>query len=444
MDPLEMREIGEVIRKVRKERGMRLEDLADDHISPATISNIERGVPHVSRDKVIYVLDKLGLSMERLPEMMDGEQKKLEDIRFQLTAIESLLEAKVTKSAAEKLESLQLDDDHPYAPHYYCLRGRYFLLERKWTRAEKALSNAIRLSDGNPQAEQMNIKANAYIELSLVGYYQNDMDRAVHYADQGLEAFNPEGDLKHAKYVLLRNKGIYLERMGRVVQALRIVDEVWPELGNIDQAETVLSFYWLRSELLRRCGVLDEAMKYAQEGIKFARKNRVWIGLFDLWVVLGTIYMDRKEWDHARTCFEVALSFQGSFSNEDGLITAYTRIGLLNIKTEEWEQAQPFLEKAIQKGEELNNVPRLITALLTMGEFYRLQGKYREAVPYYQKAEKLAKKRNLKKKEYEAWYRLSQCWKDVDQEEFRRCTENMFIIQMELEKREEGVASEMV
>ena len=68
---------------------------------------------------------------------------------------------------------------------------------------------------------------------------------------------------------------------------------MWPELKNIDQTETVLSFYWLRSELLRRGGVLDEAMKYAQEGIEIARKNRVWISLFDLWTVLGTIYMDR-------------------------------------------------------------------------------------------------------------------------------------------------------
>src|SRR5690606_38145985 len=83
----------------------------------------------------------------------------------------------------------------------------------------------------------------------------------VHFTDEGMEAFNPEGERKHVKYVLLRNKGIYLERMGRIVQALRIVDKVWPELKSIDQTETVLSFYWLRSDLLRPSGVLDEALK---------------------------------------------------------------------------------------------------------------------------------------------------------------------------------------
>lgn len=51
MSLLEIHEIGEVIRKVRKDRGLRLEDLADENISPATISNIERGVPHVNLKK---------------------------------------------------------------------------------------------------------------------------------------------------------------------------------------------------------------------------------------------------------------------------------------------------------------------------------------------------------------------------------------------------------
>ncbi|GAA5345268.1 tetratricopeptide repeat protein [Planifilum fimeticola] len=444
MDPLEIREIGEVIRKVRKERGMRLEDLADEHISPATISNIERGVPHVSKDKVNYVLEKLGLSLDRLPEMMTGEQKKLEDIRLQLAAVESLIDAQETKLAAEKLESLQLEDDHPFAPHFHRLRGKYLIYERKWNRAEKALSNAIRLCEGNSQAERMNVESDAYNLLSLSCYYQNDMAKAVHYTDQGLEAFNPEGERKHVKYVLLRNKGIYLERMGRVVPALRIVDKVWPELGNIDQTETVLSFYWLRSELLRRGGVLDEAMKYAQEGIEFARKNWVWISLFDLWTVLGTIYMDRKDYENAKACFDVVLSLQDKFPEKELFITTYTRIGIMYMNLKEWDQAKPFLDEAIKKGEYMNDVPRLTMALTAMGDYYRLQGNSREALSYYQRVEKLANRHNLKEMEYEAWFRLSQCWKDIDQEEFRRCTEKMFIVQEELDRQKGGVSREMV
>jgi transcriptional regulator with XRE-family HTH domain len=44
LNSTEIQELGAIIGKIRKEKGWRLEDLADENISPATISNIERGV----------------------------------------------------------------------------------------------------------------------------------------------------------------------------------------------------------------------------------------------------------------------------------------------------------------------------------------------------------------------------------------------------------------
>ncbi|MFD1428389.1 helix-turn-helix domain-containing protein [Kroppenstedtia sanguinis] len=63
----EISEIGELIRRFRKLKGLRLEDLADENISPATISNVERGVSHVRQDKMFYLLEKLGISIKEIP-----------------------------------------------------------------------------------------------------------------------------------------------------------------------------------------------------------------------------------------------------------------------------------------------------------------------------------------------------------------------------------------
>ncbi|PMB01594.1 hypothetical protein CEN49_27345 [Fischerella thermalis CCMEE 5273] len=68
-------EIGEVIRKVRKDRGLKLEDLADNNISVATISNIERGVPHVKTDKILYLLEKMKIQLESIPALIMGSKK---------------------------------------------------------------------------------------------------------------------------------------------------------------------------------------------------------------------------------------------------------------------------------------------------------------------------------------------------------------------------------
>ncbi|SFS58337.1 Helix-turn-helix [Marininema halotolerans] len=57
MEPSNIKDVGEVIRRVRKSKGLRLEDLADENISPATISNIERGISHGDRLKIVLKQD---------------------------------------------------------------------------------------------------------------------------------------------------------------------------------------------------------------------------------------------------------------------------------------------------------------------------------------------------------------------------------------------------
>lgn len=61
MESLQIRGIGEAIRSVRKSRGLRLEDVADDQISTATISNIERGVGHGEHFQGVLFTGKNGI-----------------------------------------------------------------------------------------------------------------------------------------------------------------------------------------------------------------------------------------------------------------------------------------------------------------------------------------------------------------------------------------------
>ena len=79
--------------------------------------------------------------------------------------------------------------------------------------------------------------------------------------------------------------------------------------------------------------------------------------------------------------------------------------------------------------------PRLTMALTAMGDYYRLQAKSREAIPYYQRVEKLSSRHNLKEMEYEAWFQTESMLEDIDKEEFRRCTEKMFIVQEEIDRQ---------
>lgn len=434
MNPLEISELGEIIRKVRRSRGLTLTDLADENISQATISNIERGVPHVHADKVHYLLRKLEIE-DKLSDLLTGEQKELQRTHFRLFMIESLIRVGKLEKAEKELDRIVLVDDHPYAALYYWLKGKVLSSREKWKRAERSFYNAIRLTSQNPAEHESNLEACSFSELGLCAYYQNDLEGALRFTESGLEAFNEEGERLHNKYTLLRNKAIYLERMGRVAEALKVVQDVWEELPKMAEAETVLVFYWLRSELLRRTSLLDEAETYALKGLDLAMINQNYFSMFDLWTVLGSIYMSRKAWDEAESCFELALDIKDKIPYKEIMITTCTRLGILYIQQKKWEQAEKILRQAIHLGQQYDNAPRLTEALMIMGDLFRTQEKMTDAIPFYEQAVALAQKHKYKKQEHQAWFRLARCWDGTNEQEFERCTRNMYIVQRELEPK---------
>jgi transcriptional regulator with XRE-family HTH domain len=145
LSPAVSTEIGGIIRRVRKRRRLRLEDLADENISPATISNLERGVPHVKQDKLDYLLDKLGISMDQIPELILEEKEELKNLKFQLFSCESLVSIGKPDNALEKLSQLEVEDTHPHAALYHYIQGKSYRSKKNWKKAERSLYQAVRI-----------------------------------------------------------------------------------------------------------------------------------------------------------------------------------------------------------------------------------------------------------------------------------------------------------
>ncbi len=126
--------------------------------------------------------------------------------------------------------------------------------------------------------------------------YQNNLEQAITYTNSGLDAFVDEGERIQYKYVLLQNKAMFLEKMGRPVEALKVIQNAWEYLPEIEQVEVILGFYWLRAELLRRIKDYDTALQIAKEGLEKARLTHENARKFDLWIVTGSTYMAMKRW----------------------------------------------------------------------------------------------------------------------------------------------------
>ncbi|OYD07612.1 tetratricopeptide repeat protein [Paludifilum halophilum] len=429
-------EIGEVIRNVRKERGLRLQDLADDQISSETISHIESGVPSVNQDQTRYLMEKLNIEMGSLPELMMNEQIKLQKASFQLEAIESLIDFEHTDEAMKRMNELALDDGHPFAAIKHYLQGKYHYKKNCMKKAEHSFFNAIRLSKQSPYGQHTNIEAASFNELSVCSYFQNRLEQAIDFTNSGLDAFVEGGDRKQIQYILTANKLAYLEEAGRLEEALNGIQTAWKSLSKINKISVVLHLYELRTHLLRKTQMYNEAIRYAREGLEIARSNQDFRRAFELWSALGNTYLDMKKWNQAETCFHLAISLKENSQYKNVIITTYTQLGILYLLQEKWEPAKEALNQAILKGNELNDSHRLHFAYLVIGDCYRKQGKNQEAVPFYQKALDLAVKHQYKSMEHTSWFRLAQCWESIDKKEFDRCKDNMYKVQKKLNQEE--------
>ncbi|WP_141201699.1 helix-turn-helix domain-containing protein [Paludifilum halophilum] len=412
-----------MIRKVRKEKGWRLEDLADEQISIATISNIERGFAHVKPEKTHYLIQKLKIDPARLPRLMMKEQQDLKELEFELKSLQLLRDTGDAALALEHLNRLKLEASHPYAAMFHYLKGKCYLSLRKWKEAEKFFHQAIRFSHHHEHAysKKSNIKAVSFIELGLCAFFQNDLVQAIRYTDRGWDVYEHDGERSYAWWLLHINKAVYYERLGQLAESMQVIQKAWEGVHQTEKKDIVITFYYLRSEILRRSGVYDEAVTFAIKGLELARLNGHTPLLFDLWTVLGSTYMAKEDWFKAERCFNHALRLKDRLFDdpmvECKIITAFARLGKLYTQQKKWEQAGRVIREAIATGEKYEDAPRLTYALQVMGDYYQVQGRMEEGIPYYERALALARKYNYKKRACSTLIRLPDYWRDTNREE---------------------------
>ncbi|SFS96156.1 helix-turn-helix transcriptional regulator [Marininema halotolerans] len=430
MELSKMRNIGEAIRRVRKSKGLRLEDLADDNISPATISNIERGVSHVNNAKIDYIVEKLGLSMGELPSVLMEQEEELSELRFSLSSVELLVDLGKSREALQQLDQLHFEDSHAYAALFHVLKGRAFLSQKNWKRAERSYSTAISLCGQNSNEE--NLEATSYLDLSLCSYEQNEIERALEFTDSGLDTFVEGNGRDYVKYALIRNKVVFLIRLGRNIEGLKVIQDVWDQIDHMEDTDTVLAFYETRADLLRKMGLYDEAIQFASKGLELARVNKNYQFIFDILITMGSLYSSQKQFKKAEDCFNTGLASKGLLTNEKVLTDAYIGLGKLYVKLGKTDEAHQLFKQAIANAENYDDAPNLTYALRVMGDFLKLGGNKLEAVTYYEKAIKITQKFHYQKAESQLHIRISQCYQDSNQKEFEKSLLNMYKAQVNL------------
>jgi len=419
-------QIGELLRKRRKELGLRLEDLADDFISPSTISNIERGITYEIEEKVRYIADKLGVNLDQIHELIAKEKQEEKQIELKLASVENMIDLMSPDRGLERLRKLEVPSNHALSAMVHFLRGKIYLQKKNWVKSQNHFLEAIRLIDQKAERLKTNIKAASYHELSRIAYANHDLEQALKYVEEGIEHFQEEGERGYYKYVLAISRIGYLEKLQRTEEALHLIHELWEEVQDMKNVEMVLELYKVRLSILGKLNLFEEAIQYATQGIEVARINKKPEQASQLWILLGCVYLKLKKWEEGENCFRTALGLQEKFKSDSLKIKAHTYLGLIYLEQQRWSDAEGVLKEAVEICEKNHlTLPNRLTYII-LGDCYRKQGQWSAAIPLYEKALKLAQKFGDRVQERRIVWKLAQCYETSNEEKFTECLVELY------------------
>lgn len=424
MTHFDLRELGKLLAKRRKELNKRQTDLADDLISVAYISNIENGKVVPSKEKLEHLCKKLELNMEEIPVLIDEQKQKNKEswdkyLQFELLIAEHMIDSFGTEVGNKEFNNLFIPPEHPQAATWYYLKGKQYLEKGKWKQATPYFSQAIRLVDQHPEMRKSNIAAASHYELSRISYYQNYLQQALDYVEKGLSCYDPNGERKYMKYYLKISQVIYLQKLERIEESLKILEELWKEKHQIPGTEVILNMYETQASLLNKLEMYSEAIRYAHEGLEIARLERNYERELELWTTLGTSYTCLNRTHEAKRCFHLAIQLMDKIKREALLVTTKTQLGLLYMNEGDLHRAEEILEEAVQLGEKTNHTYRLSEALIALGDCYLRLKNFERSLHYLEYALKLAKHHQSLSQQRKILLKIVRCSEKLDPEKYK-------------------------
>ena len=389
--------LGRLFREKRESLGYTQKDLADETVSVATISYFETGKRKIGKEKIIYLLQKVNLDYHEVLKSLkytDQDSQQGTEFRLRLQVIEQDLDSGHRQEAFKEIKALELPSNHPYLAVVEYLKGKYYFKEEQWKKAQKCLEQAIYFYDSfSDELDCTNIKAASLYTLGVIAYRQSDFKKAFAYAQKGLEFVN-ELELverKSCKYALMISQVIYLEKMDRDSEALKILEKLWACLDKIQNSDIILNMYEMQATFDIKQKMYDKAINSLERAIEIARQEKNYNRSFELWTALARVYKYLGKFNLAKICFQTAAKIEPKI--DDKFLSAYNykELGKLYLLEGEYELAQVTLEKAVMRSKKVKDALQLCESLIAYGDCFLKQKKNRQAIQQYEEAYKICR-----------------------------------------------------
>jgi tetratricopeptide (TPR) repeat protein len=359
-------------------------------------------------------------------------------MQVKFTAIETMIHLGNPQRALQFLSNLSEESYSRHQATIHFLKGKAYAHKKDWRKAERELSEAIRLAFQDPYSPKSNLEAVSYLGLAHCRSVYQDYEHALKYVERGLESCSSQdGSPDQVCFELQICRVIYLKKLGRIDEALKNLDELWSHIAEIQNKELIIKIYSLKADLLRRMKMHQDAIRYAREGIEMAMNSKDYDEMFQLWSVLGSAYLEISQLEDAEICFLFVMELIDHVTKQQDVVRAYCSLGHVYLLKGKLDEAREILKRALDWAEKLHDPLHLNTALLMMGQLMKKMRHYPDAIQYFKRAVQVSVKHKLKQRIYMSYYELADCYEQMgDAEGFKQATEQMYRAQKEMGKEE--------
>ncbi|SFS98759.1 helix-turn-helix domain-containing protein [Marininema halotolerans] len=386
--------LGDFLRNLRKSKKLRLEDLADENLSPFTISLFERNEQQ-SMDTAKKIVNKLGYSWEDILQQLTEEIEQEDsftltgnELYFRILETQTLVELNDQPEGIERINDLNMRNDSLYAIARPYFKGIYLLKKDKVDQAIQCFHDSIIQSHAQPEWSYLNIESMSYRHLALIAHQKRKTEEALHNIAQGLTTYVDQGIRTYPKYRLLIDQINYLHHIGQTDTAFANAEKLWTERKEIPVTRLLLELINLYGQLLHQKNCGDGAIAIIGDGIYLARQSRDPDMSMTLWTTLGELSYQNNEWDLAKDCFETALKLSAKTSQKHLISKAHRHLGELYLEEREWSMADEHLTRSLEQCHSADDTLS-IWQLLIKKHVY--QGDYEQALQFCKHAMLIAK-----------------------------------------------------
>ena len=353
---MEILSLGQKLKKLRKENGLTLKELAENRITAAQISHIERDKSYPSQDLLEYFSVKLGTTVDFLIESKDMQAKKI--------AVSILL------------------------------KGEFLIKTGKYSEAKKEISRVLLLCNEYELSEETS-RAN-YL-YAIIYKEEKHYKKAIQMCEKSLvgylQLFNWEGAARSyfelgTIYTL---DGYYVPASNMLHQAYDIIKKI--KLSDINfenDVLTALSYAYIKSD--------DSAMalKYAQKAESLSSRMKDLKSKAGHFYVLANSYMQNSDYDMAKKYFNLALDTYNMQALNEEKAKAFERLSEVYKRLSDFDSALSSIQKAYQLKEH-DEDEQLVNILFCYSGILSLKNEHEKSIELLNHAGIIAEKLGNKK-----------------------------------------------